>query len=126
MVLLDRSRAGATTAHPRPQQRGDSSRLPCAIPSESWKHLARAETGVGRPLEKKRSFSASLLPSQHTLVRGGATGSLLQTLSACATEPSSLSWHFHLLQSFQLFRGGELGSVHSAWVGKQSPLALKH
>lgn len=101
-----------------------ASRLSCAIPSESWKHLARTETGVGRPLEKKRSFSASLLPSQHTLVHGGATGSLLQTLCLC-NRAQLLVLAFPPPPELPALQGRRAGICAQCLGGEAEPVSLK-
>lgn len=112
--------------HSSPQGAVEGTAADCLVPfllraGNTWPGQRQ---GWGDHLKRKEvSLPAS---SQHTLVRGGATGSLLQN-PLLVQPPGAAPWHFHLLQSFQsFFRRGEAGSVHSAWVGKQSPFALNH
>lgn len=102
-----------------PGHSGGDSRLT----SESWKHLATADTGVGWPLEKK--FLCQPPPSTRWCVMVPLDPSCKS--SACAMSwGSSWSGHSHLLLPASSSPGRELGAVHSAWVGKQSPFASNH
>lgn len=128
-MLPDRSRDGGSAGAQYSLPRGtvEGTVADCLVPfllkaGNTW--LRQRQEWDDHLKRKEISLPAS---SQHTLVHGGATGSLSQTLHLCNVLGQLLILAFPPPPAcFQLFSGEEPGSMHSARAGKRSLFALNH